>query len=398
LLGRDKAKAALESTARPEATEKSLELLTGGAAEDVPRLRQRRKKGDRPAKALSTVGPYRKRALCSTIHEERAFDFIEGNLTTSLAADRLGRGKKAKKLAATVDGLRVYSREWCPLLGEGEWVGVLGSHRRSPESGWTLAGRGTFATKTGGGRPAGLIDQVARPYPSGSAHAERRLSALATLDDFAAVLGRLGGVLVGVAGRRGAAARPGGWEWISLEAARELSTKELVAVRWYPFLPADWTQRADGIVEDRQAARVARGEADRPVFVTKIPSEYLAAAEADGVRWRHRPGELEELETWPGDERAKPAPDVRPLGDRLAEKIEASGLRKGEVAKAFGVSPASLSRWLRPLSARDEHKGSGVPAALAGLVERWIEGGSLPTAEELEAVSSRRGRAREAGV
>ena len=397
-LGRAAATAALESSARPEATEKSLELLVGAADDDAPRLRQRRKKGDRPAKALSTAGPWRKRAVCATIHEERAFDFIEGNLTTSLAPDRLGRGKKAKRLGGSTDGLRIYSREWCPLLGEGEWVGVLGSHRRSPESGWTLAGRGTFATKTGGGRPAGLIDQVARPYPSGSAHAERRRAALATLDDFDAVLGRLGGVLVGVGGRRGAAARPWEWEWISLEAARELPTKELVAVRWYPFLPADWTRRADVLLETRQAERVARGEGERPVFVTRDPAVYLAAAEAEGVRWRHRPGEVEELETWPGDGREKPTPDVRPLGDRLAEKIEASGLRKGEVAKAFGVSPASLSRWLRPLAARDEHKGSGVPAALAGLVERWIGGGSLPTAEELEAVSSRRGRAREAGV
>ena len=79
---------------------------------------------------------------------------------------------------------------------------------------------------------------------------------------------------------------------------------------------------------------------------------------------------------------------------RLASSLVKAGLRKGEVAKAFGVSPASLSRWLRPLAARDEHKGSGVPAALADLVERWIEGGPLPTAEELEAVSSRRGKAR----
>jgi hypothetical protein len=398
-LGRAAATAALESSARPEATEKSLELLVGPADDDAPRLRQRRKKGDRPAKALSTAGPWRKRAVCSTIFEERAFDFIEGNLTTSLAPDRLGRGKKARRLAGSTEGLRIYSREWCPLLGEGEWVGVLGSHRRSPESGWTLAGRGGFATKTGGGRPAGLIDQLARPYPSGSAHAERRLSALATLDDFAAVLGRLGGVLVGVAGRRGAAARPWEWEWISLEAARELTTKELVAVRWYPFLPADWTRRADELVETRQAERVERGEAERHVFVTRDPAVYLAAAEADGVRWRHRPGELEELETWPADGREKPAPDVRPLGDRLAEKIDSLGRgKKGEVAKAFGVSPSTLSRWLRPLAARDEHKGSGVPAALAGLVERWVEGGPLPTAEELEAVSSRRGRAREAGV
>jgi hypothetical protein len=82
----------------------------------------------------------------------------------------------------------------------------------------------------------------------------------------------------------------------------------------------------------------------------------------------------------------------------FGERIEAAGLKKGDVAKAFGVSPASLSRWLRPLAARDEKKGSGVPAALAGLVERWIEGGPLPTAEELEAVSSRRGRPRESGV
>jgi hypothetical protein len=397
-LGRATARAALESSARPEATERSLELLTGTKADEGPRLRQRRTKGDRPAKALSTLGPYRKRAVCRTIHEERAFDFVEGNLTTSLAPDLLGRRKRERKEAGTHDGLRVYTREWCPLLGDGEWVAALGTHRRSPEMGWTLAGRGTTSTKTGGGRPAGRIDHVGRPYPAGSAHVERRESALATLADFAAVLEPFGGVLAGVRDRRGRNRRPVEWAWVSLEEARELSTKELVAIRWYPFLPADWTRRGDELIEERQAARVARGEGERPVFVTRSPADYLAAAERDGVAWRHRPGAVEELETWPADGRERPAPDVRPLGDRLAERIEAAGIKKGDVAKAFGVSPASLSRWLRPLADRDEKKGSGVPAALAGLVERWVEGGPLPTAEELEAVSGRRGRSRESGV
>jgi hypothetical protein len=395
-ITRGRATAAIESPARTPATEKSIELL-GGVVEG-PRLRQRRRKGDRPARALSTVGPWRKRALCRSVHEERAFDFIEGNLTTSLAPDVLGRPNRLRKIAATSDGLRVYDRSWCPLLGEGEWVGVLGTHRRSPETGWTLRGRETFTTSTGGRRPAGLIDQVGRPFPSGSAHAERKREALATLEDFAAVLGRVGGILVGVRGRGGQRSKPESWDWVSLEEGRELPAKELVAIRWYPFLPADWARRADGIVEERQAERVARGEGERHVFVTRSPSDYLAAAEADGIRWQHKPGEVEELEVWPSDGRERPAPDVRPLGDRLAEKIEAEGMKKGDVAKAFGVSPASLSRWLRPLAARDEQKGSGVPAALGWLVERWVEGGPLPTAEELEAVSARHGKARKETV
>jgi len=396
-LGRDTASAALESSARSPATERSIELLTGTKAEE-PRLRRRRKKGERPARAVSTITPWRKRALCETIFEERAFDFVESNLTTSLAPDVLGRPKRERKLAATTDGLRAYDRTWCPLLGDGRWVGVLGTHRRSPETGWTLKGRETHATSTGGRKPAGLIDQVGRAYPSGSAHSERRREALATLDDFAGLLGRLGGVLVGVKSRRGEPRRPEAWEWISLEEGRGLSTKELVAVRWYLFLPEEWARRADRIMEDKQAERVARGEGERPVFVTRSPSDYLAAAEADGIRWRNKPGEIEELETWPADGRDRPAPDVRPLGDRLAEKIEASGMRKGDVAKAFGVSGPSLTRWLRPLADRDEKKGSGVPAALAGLVERWIDGGSLPTEEELEAVSARHGKTRRGSV
>lgn len=387
-LGRQAANAALETSARPTATEKSLELLEG------PRLRQRRTKGDRPAKALSTLGPYRKRAVCHTIHQERAFDFLEGNLTTSGATDLLGRRKRDRKEAGSHEGLRIYSREWCPILGDGEWVAALGTHRRSPEMGWTLAGRGSTSTKTGGGRPAGLIDHVGRAYPSGSAHAERRESALATLSDFVAVLEPFGGVLVGVRDRRGRTRRPAEWEWVSLAEARELPTKELVAIRWYPFLPVDWTRRGDELIEERQAARVDRGEGERAVFVTRNPADYLAAAERDGVAWRHRPGGVEELETWPADGRERPAPNVRPLGERLDERIEAAGMRKGDVARAFGVSPASLTRWLRPLAERDEHRGSGVPAALADLVERWVEGGPLPSAEELAAVGSRRGKPR----
>jgi transposase-like protein len=397
-LGRELASEALTSTGRSPATPASIELLAGGKIDDSPRLRQKRRKGDRPARALSTAGPWRKVALCETVHHERAFEFLEGNLTTSLAADTLGRPKRQRKAAGNPEGLRLYDRSWCPLLPDGEWVAALGTHRRSPETGWKLAGKETFATKTGGRKPAGLIDQVGRPYPPGSAHVERRREALATLDDFAFVVGRLGGVLAGVRTTPTDWKAPSSWDWVSLEAARGLSAKELIGVRWYPFLPADWARRADEIVEAKQDESVARGEAERPVFVTRNPSDYLAAAEADGIRWQHRPGDVEDLETWPEDGRAARAPKVRPLGERLAERIAETGAKKGEIAKAFGVSPASLSRWLRPLEARDEHKGSGVPTALEGLVERWIEGGPLPTAEELEAVSSRRGKARESRV
>jgi hypothetical protein len=355
-------------------------------------------RGERPARALSTVGPWRKRALCSTVEEERAFDFLESNLTTSLAPDVLGRSKRERIEGATTDGLRIYRRDWCPLLGPGDWVGVLGTHRRSPETGWTLSGRGSASTKTGGRKPAGLIDQVGRPYPSGGATAARLRGALQALDDFEAVLVKLGGVLVGVRGRRGARNRPASWDWISAAEGRELDVKDLVGVRWYPFLPADWVRRADEIVERAQAERVAAGEAERPVLVTRSPRDYLVAAEADGIRWQHPPGEIDELDVWPADGFERAAPDVRPLGQRLAEKIEASGMKKGDVARAFGISSASLTRWIRPLVARDEHKGSGVPQALSGLVERWIEGGDLPTAEELDAVSARHGKPRRAGV
>jgi hypothetical protein len=109
-VDRGSATAALETSARSAATARSIELLTGATIDKEPRLRQRRKKGDRPARALSTVGPWRKRALCETIHEERAFEFIEGNLTTSLAPDVLRRAKRLRKLSATTDGLRVYDR------------------------------------------------------------------------------------------------------------------------------------------------------------------------------------------------------------------------------------------------------------------------------------------------
>jgi transposase-like protein len=98
--------------------------------------------------------------------------------------------------------------------------------------------------------------------------------------------------------------------------------------------------------------------------------------------------------TW-GDDGRPPAPaPVRPLGERLEERIAETGIRKGDLARAFGVSPATVSRWIRPLGERETMRGSGVPAALVGLVERWIEGGALPSAEELEAVPSRNGKPR----
>lgn len=385
--GEEKAAEALSGSAA--VTEGALELLAG-----KPRLRQRRKKGERPAKAVSTVSPWRKRALCRSIHEEHVFDFLEANLTTSLAADVLNRPKRERKRCATADGFRTYGPEWCPLLPAGEWVGALGTHRRNPESGWRLAGKAAPATGTGGQRPAGLIDQLGRPYPSGGAARGRREAELDTLRDFSAVLERIGGVLVGVSGTGGRRSKPSSWSWISLHEARELPAKELPRVRWYPFLPADWPRRADEIVEAEQAERVARGEADRPLRVSRSPDAYLAAAEAEGTTWEHRPGDLEPLETWADDGRPPAPPEARPLGERLEERLAETGLRKADLARAFGVAPQSVSRWVRPLGEREKAKGSGVPAALAELVERWVAGGELPTAEELETVSARNGRPR----
>jgi hypothetical protein len=387
-LAEGKAAEALEGN--PTVTEGALELIAG----EKPRLRQRRKRGERPAKALSTVSPYRKRALCRSILEERAFDFLEANLTTSLVADVLGRPKKERKRGATADGFRTYGPDWCPLLPAGEWVGALGTHRRNPEAGWRLSGKAAPATGTGGQRPAGLIDILGRPYPSGGAARERREAELNTLRDFSAVLARVGGVLVGVSGTGGRSRRPASWSWISLEEARELPAKELPRVRWFPFLPADWPRRADAIFEAEQAERVARGEAERMVRVSLSPDEYLAAAEATGTKWQHRPGDLEPLETWADDGRPPAPPEARPLGERLEERLAETGLRKADLARAFGVAPQSVSRWVRPLDEREKSKGSGVPAALAELVERWVAGGELPTAEELETVSARNGRPR----
>jgi hypothetical protein len=387
-LAGDRATALL--TATGSATEGAIDLLTG----EKPRLRQRRKKGERPAKAISTVGPWRKQAVCRSIHEERAFDFLETNLTTSGAADSLQRSKKERFRSATPDGLRIYRRDWCPLLSDGEWVAAIGTHRRNPEAGWRLTGKAAPATGTGGQRPAGLIDFIGRAYPSGGAREERRRAETETLADFATVLERLGGILVGVSGPGGARSKPSSWRWVSLAEALQLPPEELRKIRWFPFLPADWHRRADEIVEANQAERVARGEADRPVRVSRSPDEYLAAAEADGVQWQHKPGRVEPLVTWGDDGRpAAPAP-ARPLGERLEERIDETGIRKADLARAFGVSPQSVSRWVRPIDEREQKKGSGVPAALAGLVERWIEGGELPSAEELEAVSSRNGKPR----
>jgi hypothetical protein len=383
-------------TATGTATERSIGLLTGEQPEK--RLRQRRKRGERPAKALSTVGPWRKRALCRSIHEERAFDFLEANLTTSLAADKLRRTKREKKRLATPDGLRIYDREWCPILPPGEWVGVLGTHRRNPEAGWRLAGKAAPATGTGGQRPSGLIDQLGRAYPSGGAREERRRAEIDTLRDFAGVLERVGGILVGVQASGGIRPKPASWAWISLDEALELPAKELPRIRWFPFLPVDWQRRADVIVETDQAERVARGEAERPIRVSRSPDEYLAAAEAAGVQWKHRPGDLEPLETWADDGRSPAPPEARPLGERLEERIAETGIRKGDLARAFGVSPATVSRWIRPIGERETKRGSGVPVALSGLVERWVDGGSLPSEEELEAVAARNGRPRRESV
>jgi hypothetical protein len=256
---------------------------------------------------------------------------------------------RSKDPMADPKASRVYDVAFCPLLPQGVlFVAALGHFRRNAEYGWRLAQAATESTKTGGGRPAGLIHEAGLEWKPGMAHADRAASVRDCLEALRTVVEGLGGVL---------ACRLKDGRWLGVAEAREsLPPEELAkAANWFPFLRADWIAIIRRRIEDNSAERHLRGESPYVVRVTTDPAEKAAAEER----------------------RLGIADDANPMAqrNRMALARKNRKLTQAAVAALFDVSQPAYSCW--------ESGKKPIPMAMEGLVERWIMDGTAPTEDEL---------------
>ncbi len=263
---------------------------------------------------------------------------------------------------------RIYDTDFCPLLSGGRsFHGALGHMRRNPESGWKLYGSRTRATSTGGGRTEGLLAIMGFDLPPGSAQTKRRSMVREAIGDIEHVAINYLDGFVGILWKG---------DWITLEEARKLPTTELKQTRWFPFLPENWVDLRRKKFEKVQRERAKRGESPVAWKVTEDPQEAARSLTLlrEGAQ-KDAEGNL---------------PD--PLWVRLHLARKERKLSQASVGKLFGVSQRAVAQWEAGPARGDDSKarGKSIPGELIPLLERWIEAGESPTAEELAARKTRR--------
>lgn len=242
---------------------------------------------------------------------------------------------------------RLYDRDFCPRLPDGrKFHAALGHDRkRAAERGWRLVQSATTRTKSGGGRPSGLLQLMGYEYPPGAAEGRREQ---AVRDCLAAIRGlvedKLGGAVV-------AEDATGGW--LSADEAAALpATTQATKLLWLLFLPEDWRRRVHETIEANSAAR------GRPIRVTTDPAEKRAA-EAYRSKASRDADRDNPLALW----------------NRLKTARKARGATQSDLAALFGVSRVMFTQW--------ETAKKPVRPGLVPLLEKWIEDGTEPTAEQL---------------
>jgi len=259
---------------------------------------------------------------------------------------------------------RLYGSDFCPLLPEGRlYHGALGHFTRNPETGRKLAGTPKKGSKTGGSRPGGLLYEMGYTLPPGRNRRGRvRIVDQALVDLHRVVEDYLEGVVaVRVPGKAGG--------WRTLDQTKNLPRSVLQnKATFFLFLPENWEGLANQKWEHYQAKRAKRGETPHAWKVTTTQEE------ADRARMASGRVDLVDLEK-------------DPLHWRLRQARNERNLSQAAVARLFGVSQVTLSRWENwdP----DEGRGKPIAEELFPLVLRWIEEETPPTPAELDARRAR---------
>lgn len=84
--------------------------------------------------------------------------------------------------------------------------------------------------------------------------------------------------------------------------------------------------------------------------------------------------------------------DTEPLWIRLYIARKEKKLSQAAVGRIFGVSQGTANYWERETDPGEDGKvhGKAIPADVVPLIVRWVEAGTIPTAEELAVINARR--------
>lgn len=325
--------------------------------------------------------PFYNTAAGLTPEQENLLAWIERNIT--LKKDTASKGNKAAQVAKTAtdaDEHRLYGPDFCPLLPPGRrYVGALGHFRRNAEIGFTLYGTESRTAR----HTAGIMSEMGYLLPPGAAHTKRAEMVTKALGDLKAVVVEyLDGIVAGYDGKT----------WVPLDQFPTLDEKTLCRkLRIFCFLPHDYetVRRSKWEEAVNRKATESLEEAEQDAWDFANDPEYLdeEAAEVD---------EPEEEEVILGNlvSTASPENGFRgwPLHRRLYAMLKEKGLKQKDLAAIFGVSPMSISYWIRGTEPDENGKvrGKPVPEELVPMVVRWLETGEGPTPEELAARKTRR--------
>ena len=191
----------------------------------------------------NTLAPYTEKAANLNPRQAHLAEFIRANITRNLDASAKGEPSKGDSEP------RRYTNAWCPLLPDGEWVGVLGRFKNNPETGFKVA-----SGERGLGRRLGYTKTRTTP----AVVAE-------VLADLERWVGVLGGVVVG----------KGRWStegWLTFDTIKTLDPMEAGKVALFVFLPLDWASRESRLVEEHHRRRLQAGETTVEIGVVEGPA------------------------------------------------------------------------------------------------------------------------------
>jgi DNA-binding transcriptional regulator YiaG len=329
--------------------------------EEKKMLKDEAKAGGGYIQRTSSISPFFDRAKGFSDNQSNLFLWIDDNITKRKdPTKKKGPFTKTRSAAKDADEPRLYGRETCPLLPEGQlFHGALGRYKPRPEQGRRLFGTPTRGSEKSGGHAPGLLMEMGYQLPPGQARAKREEIKRKALQDLHVVVEEtFGGI---VAGKRGE-------NWVTLKDAESLPVDVVLkSISWFIFLPTTWRKKIPQDVEAFFAARLAKGETPYQVKVTEDRRVHESSETSKG---------LSEETVGLGNE---------PLWIRLYATRRERKISQATVGEVFGVSQPIVAGW-----EKGPEEGKPIPADVAALLSRWIENGPPPSEEELEALRTRR--------
>lgn len=304
----------------------------------------------------SALAPFLDLAEGLSDQQKNLHFWINENITLKRDPTRKkGPHVKIRAAAKDADEPRLYGRETCPLLPEGQlFHGALGHYQPRPEQGRRLFGTPTRGSEKSGGHAPGLLLEMGYQLPPGAATAKRKDIAKKALQDLHVVVEQIFEGIV--AGKRGD-------HWLTLKDAEVLPVGEILkSISWFIFLPPTWPDKIPPKVNAYFKKRHESGETPYQVTVTDDRRLVDAEISEEAVGLENEP------------------PWIRLYSTRNERK-----LTQAAVGDLFGVSQQVVAGW-----EKGPEEGKAIPEDVVPLLLRWIENGPAPTGEEMAALRARR--------